>query len=148
MQKLGLALAALVALSVSAFAGVIAIHDSNLVKVSGGDDAYAKIALEDAKEEMKNQFNTDNLEIYAIESIKKDDPEQYNVIQRGSFKVMKQRIAKGKTVYYNNSFLVVDRKTNWAAEWDIECDHLDRPIKLSNDVNCRSDISSKHYNFK
>ncbi|HEF6131339.1 TPA: hypothetical protein R8N59_000114 [Campylobacter jejuni] len=147
MQKLGLALAALVALSVSAFAGVIAIHDSNLVKVSGGDDAYAKIALEDAKEEMKNQFNTDNLEIYAIESIKKDDPEQYNVIQRGGFKVMKQRIAKGKTVYYNE-FLVVDRKTNWAAEWDIECDHLDRPIKLSNDVNCRSDISSKRYNFK
>lgn len=105
MQKLGLALAALVALSVSAFAGVIAIHDSNLVKVSGGDDAYAKIALEDAKEEMKNQFNTDNLEIYAIESIKKDDPEQYNVIQRGSFKAMKQRIAKGKTVYYNKFFL-------------------------------------------
>lgn len=42
MQKLGLALAALVALSVSAFAGVIAIHDSNLVKVSGGDDTYQK----------------------------------------------------------------------------------------------------------
>ncbi|HIF9853821.1 TPA: hypothetical protein ACX8B0_000835 [Campylobacter jejuni] len=146
MKKLGLALAALVALNVSAFAGVITIHDSNLVKVSGGDDAYAKIALEDAKEEMKNQFNTDNLEIYAIESIKKDDPEHYNVIQR-VLKVMKQEIAKGKTVYYNE-FLVVDRKTNWAAEWDIECDHLDRPIKLSNNVNCRSGISSKRYNFK
>ncbi|HEC0842993.1 hypothetical protein [Campylobacter jejuni] len=147
MKKLGLALAALVALNVSAFAGVITIHDSNLVKVSGGDDTYAKIALDNAKEGMKNQFNTDNLEIYAIESIKKDDPEQYNVIQRGSFKVMKQRIAKGKTVYYNE-FLVVDRKTNWAAEWDIECDHLDRPIKLSNGVNCHSGISSKRYNFK
>ncbi|MEC4182464.1 hypothetical protein VSN94_04570 [Campylobacter jejuni] len=143
MKKLGLALAALVALNVSAFAGVITIHDSNLVKVSGGDDTYAKIALDNAKEGMKNQFNTDNLEIYAIESIKKDDPEQYNVIQRGSFKVMKQRIAKGKTVYYNE-FLVVDRKTNWAAEWDIECDHL----KLSNGVNCHSGISSKRYNFK
>lgn len=69
-------MAVLVALNVSAFAGVIiTIHDSNLVKVSGGDDAYAKMALEDAKEEMKSQFNTDNLEIYAIESIKKDDPE-------------------------------------------------------------------------
>lgn len=147
MKKLGLALAALVALNVSAFAGVIIIHDSNLVKVSGGDDAYAKIALDNAKEGMKNQFNTDNLEIYAIESIKKDDPEHYNVIQRGSFKVMKQRIAKGKTVYYNE-FLVVDRKTNWAAEWDIECDHLDRPIKLSNNVNCRSGISTRRYNFK
>ncbi len=147
MKKLGLALAALVVLNVSAFAGVITIHDSNLVKVSGGDDTYAKIALDNAKEGMKNQFNTDNLEIYAIESIKKDDLEQYNVIQRGSFKVMKQRIAKGKTVYYNE-FLVVDRKTNWAAEWDIECDHLDRPIKLSNGVNCRSGISSKRYNFK
>ncbi|HEB8072790.1 TPA: hypothetical protein RZJ90_000654 [Campylobacter jejuni] len=146
MKKLGLALAALVALNVSAFAGVITIHDSNLVKVSGGDDAYAKIALEDAKEEMKDEFNTDNLEIYAIESIKKDDPEQYNVIQR-ALKVMKQEIAKGKTVYYNE-FLVVDRKTNWASEWDIECDHLDRPIKLSNNVNCRSGISSKRYNFK
>ncbi|HBD2698467.1 TPA: hypothetical protein KIL13_000341, partial [Campylobacter jejuni] len=88
MKKLGLALAALVALNVSAFAGVITIHDSNLVKVSGGDDTYAKIALDNAKEGMKNQFNTDNLEIYAIESIKKDDPEHYNVIQRGSFKVM------------------------------------------------------------
>lgn len=86
MKKLGLALAALVALNVSAFAGVITIHDSNLVKVSGGDDTYAKIALDNAKEGMKNQFNTDNLEIYAIESIKKDDPEQYNVIQRGSLK--------------------------------------------------------------
>lgn len=63
MKKLGLALAALVALNVSAFA-------------------------------MKNQFNTDNLEIYAIESIKKDDPHEYDVIQRGTFKVMKQRIAK------------------------------------------------------
>ncbi|BEJ66991.1 hypothetical protein B10204_16420 [Campylobacter jejuni] len=36
MKKLGLVLAALVALNVSAFAGVIiTIHDSNLVKVSG-----------------------------------------------------------------------------------------------------------------
>ncbi|EGA8608864.1 hypothetical protein H6J06_001755 [Campylobacter jejuni] len=147
MKKLGLALAALVALNVSAFAGVITIHDSNLVKVSGGDDAYAKIALDNAKEEMKDEFNTDNLEIYAIESIKKDDPHEYDVIQRGSFKVMKQRIAKGKTVYYNR-FLVVDRKTNWAAEWDIECDHLDNPIKLSNGVSCYSGISSKRYNFK
>ncbi|EAI2689081.1 hypothetical protein LJY74_000530 [Campylobacter jejuni] len=147
MKKLGLALAVLVALNVSAFAGVITIHDSNLVKVSGGDDAYAKIALDNAKEEMKDEFNTDNLEIYAIESIKKDDPHEYDVIQRGSFKVMKQEIAKGKTVYYNR-FLVVDRKTNWASEWDIECDHLDRPIKLSNNVNCRSGISSKRYNFK
>ncbi|EOI1913786.1 hypothetical protein ACYZBT_000989 [Campylobacter jejuni] len=146
MKKLGLALAALVALNVSAFAGVITIHDSNLVKVSGGDDAYAKIALEDAKEEMKDEFNTDNLEIYAIESIKKDDPHEYEGVQR-ALKVMKQEIAKGKTVYYNE-FLVVDRKTNWASEWDIECDHLDRPIKLSNGVNCRSGISSKHYNFK
>ncbi|EKD5175758.1 hypothetical protein OR266_000677 [Campylobacter jejuni] len=146
MKKLGLALAALVALNVSAFAGVITIHDSNLVKVSGGDDAYAKIALEDAKEEMKDEFNTDNLEIYAIESIKKDDPHEYEGVQR-ALKVMKQEITKGKTVYYNK-FLVVDRKTNWAAEWDIECDHFDRPIKLSNGVNCRSDISSKRYNFK
>lgn len=96
---------------------------------------------------MKNQFNTDNLEIYAIESIKKDDPEHYNVIQRGPLKVMKQRIAKGKTVYYNE-FLVVDRKINWAAEWYIECDRLDRPIKLSNGVNCRSNISTSCYNFK
>ncbi|EIJ4041510.1 hypothetical protein K9T45_001344 [Campylobacter jejuni] len=131
----------------SAFAGVITIHDSNLVKVSGVDDAYAKIALEDVKEEMKDEFNTDNLEIYTIESIKKDDPHEYDVIRRGSFKVMKQRIAKGKTVYYNR-FLVVDRKTNWAAEWSVECDHLDRPIKLSNGVNCRSGISTRHYNFK
>ncbi|EAB5249450.1 hypothetical protein ACSGY6_001131 [Campylobacter jejuni] len=146
MKKLGLALAALVALNVSAFAGVITIHDSNLVKVSGGDDAYAKIALEDAKEEMKDEFNTDNLEIYAIESIKKDDPHEYEGVQR-ALKVMKQEIAKGKTVYYNE-FLVVDRKTNWASEWDIECDHFDRPIKLSNGVNCRSGISSKRYNFK
>ncbi|WP_072224507.1 hypothetical protein [Campylobacter coli] len=146
MKKLGLALAALVALNVSAFAGVITIHDSNLVKVSGGDDAYAKIALDNAKEEMKDEFNTDNLEIYAIESIKKDDPHEYDVIQT-ALKVMKQEIAKGKTVYYNE-FLVVDRKTNWASEWDIECDHLDRPIKLSNNVNCRSGISSKRYNFK
>ncbi|HEF3642582.1 TPA: hypothetical protein R8I36_001055 [Campylobacter jejuni] len=146
MKKLGLALAALVALNVSAFAGVITIHDSNLVKVSGGDDAYAKIALDNAKEEMKDEFNTDNLEIYAIESIKKDDPHEYEGVQR-ALKVMKQEIAKGKTVYYNE-FLVVDRKTNWAAEWDIECDHFDRPIKLSNGVNCRSDISSKRYNFK
>ncbi len=146
MKKLDLALAALVALNVSAFAGVITIHDSNLVKVSGGDDAYAKIALDNAKEEMKDEFNTDNLEIYAIESIKKDDPHEYDVIQR-ALKVMKQEIAKGKTVYYNE-FLVVDRKTNWASEWDIECDHLDRPIKLSNNVNCRSGISSKRYNFK
>ncbi|MCW1516683.1 hypothetical protein RAO59_05790 [Campylobacter jejuni] len=60
---------------------------------------------------------------------------------------MKQKIAKGKIVYYNE-FLVVDRKTNWAAEWDIECDHLDRPIKLSNNVNCRSGISTRRYNFK
>ncbi|EJW1331639.1 hypothetical protein N8U14_000891 [Campylobacter jejuni] len=146
MKKLGLALAALVALNVSAFAGVITIHDSNLVKVSGGDDAYAKIALDNAKEEMKDEFNTDNLEIYAIESIKKDDPHKYEGVQRG-LKIMKQEIAKGKTVYYNE-FLVVDRKTNWAAEWDIECDHLDRPIKLSNGVNCRSGISLKRYNFK
>ncbi|ECB9847971.1 hypothetical protein FLR36_01925 [Campylobacter jejuni] len=147
MKKLGLVLAVLVALNVSAFAGVITIHDSNLVKVSGGDDAYAKIALEDIKRQMRTDFNTDNLEIYDIESIKKDDPHEYDVIQRGPFKVMKQEIAKGKTVYYNE-FLVVDRKTNWAAEWDIECDHLDRPIKLSNGVNCRSGISSKRYNFK
>ncbi|EBD1887060.1 hypothetical protein FHJ27_03650 [Campylobacter jejuni] len=147
MKKLGLALAALVALNVSAFAGVITIHDSNLVKVSGGDDAYAKIALEDIKRQMRTDFNTDNLEIYDIESIKKDDPHEYDVIQRGPFKVMKQEIAKGKTVYYNE-FLVVDRKTNWAAEWDIECDHLDRPIKLSNNVNCRSGISTRRYNFK
>ncbi|EAJ7835639.1 TPA: hypothetical protein ACJEZV_000789 [Campylobacter jejuni] len=146
MKKLGLALAVLVALNVSVFAGVITIHDSNLVKVSGGDDAYAKIALDNAKEEMKDEFNTDNLEIYAIESIKKDDPHEYDIIQR-ALKVMKQKIAKGKTVYYNE-FLVVDRKTNWASEWDIECDHLDRPIKLSNNVNCRSGISSKRYNFK
>ncbi|MFY4725025.1 hypothetical protein [Campylobacter jejuni] len=95
--------------------GVITIHDPNLVKVSGGDDAYAKIALEDAKEEMKDEFNTDNLEIYAIESIKKDDPHEYDVIQRGTFKVMKQEIAKGKIIYYNE-FLVVDRKTDWAAD--------------------------------
>ncbi|EOF7348756.1 TPA: hypothetical protein R4443_000751 [Campylobacter jejuni] len=146
MKKLGLALVALVALNVSAFAGVITIHDSNLVKVSGGDDAYAKIALDNAKEEMKDEFNTDNLEIYAIESIKKDDPHEYEGVQR-ALKVMKQEIAKGKTVYYNE-FLVVDRKTNWASEWDIECDHFDRPIKLSNGVNCRSGISSKRYNFK
>lgn len=146
MKKLGLALAVLVALNVSAFAGVITIHDSNLVKVSGGDDAYAKIALDNAKEEMKDEFNTDNLEIYAIESIKKDDPHEYDIIQR-ALKVMKQKIAKGKIIYYNE-FLVVDRKTNWASEWDIECDHLDRPIKLSNNVNCRSNISSKRYNFK
>ncbi|HEF7995182.1 TPA: hypothetical protein ACHD73_000662 [Campylobacter jejuni] len=146
MKKLGLALVALVALNMSAFAGVITIHDSNLVKVSGGDDAYAKIALDNAKEEMKDEFNTDNLEIYAIESIKKDDPHEYEGVQR-ALKVMKQEIAKGKTVYYNE-FLVVDRKTNWASEWDIECDHFDRPIKLSNGVNCRSGISSKRYNFK
>ncbi len=146
MKKLGLALAALVALNVSAFAGVITIHDSNLVKVSGGDDAYAKIALEDIKRQMRTDFNTDNLEIYDVESIKKDDPHKYEGIQR-ALKVMKQKIAKGKTVYYNE-FLVVDRKTNWAAVWDIECDHFDRPIKLSNNVNCRSDISSKRYNFK
>lgn len=86
MKKLGLALAALVALNVSAFAGVITIHDSNLVKVSGGDDAYVKIALDNTKEEIKDEFNTDNLEIYAIESIKKDDPHEYDVIQRGPFK--------------------------------------------------------------
>ncbi|EAB5363359.1 hypothetical protein H8866_001278 [Campylobacter jejuni] len=146
MKKLGLALAALVALNVSAFAGVITIHDSNLVKVSGGDDAYAKIALEDAKEEMKSQFNTDNLEIYAIESIKKDDPHKYEGIQR-VLKVMKQEIAKGKTVYYNE-FLVVDRKTNWAAEWDIECVKGDKYTKSNDKVSCDGGAAGKFYNFK
>ncbi|MGI7704573.1 hypothetical protein ACNGLH_04905 [Campylobacter jejuni] len=146
MKKLGLALAALVALNVSAFAGVITIHDSNLVKVSGGDDAYAKIALEDAKEEMKSQFNTDNLEIYAIESIKKDDPHEYEGIQR-VLKVMKQKIAKGKTVYYNE-FLVVDRKTNWAAEWDIKCVKGDKYTKSNDKVSCDGGAAGKFYNFK
>ncbi|HFP7621542.1 TPA: hypothetical protein ACHDUP_001320 [Campylobacter jejuni] len=147
MKKLGLALAALVALNVSAFAGVITIHDSNLVKVSGGDDAYAKIALEDAKEEMKNQFNTDNLEIYAIESIKKDDPHEYDVIQRGPLKVMKQEIAKGKIIYYNE-FLVVDRKTNWAAEWNIKCVKGDKYTKSNDKVSCDGGAAGKFYNFK
>ncbi|EDC3063397.1 hypothetical protein GHH57_07850 [Campylobacter jejuni] len=146
MKKLGLALAALVALNVSAFAGVITIHDSNLVKVSGGDDAYAKIALEDAKEEMKSQFNTDNLEIYAIESIKKDDPHEYEGIQR-VLKVMKQEIAKGKIIYYNE-FLVVDRKTNWAAEWDIECVKGDKYTKSNDKVSCDGGAAGKFYNFK
>lgn len=146
MKKLGLALAALVALNVSAFAGVITIHDSNLVKVSGGDDAYAKIALEDAKEEMKSQFNTDNLEIYAIESIKKDDPHEYEGIQR-VLKVMKQKIAKGKTVYYNE-FLVVDRKTNWAAEWNIKCVKGDKYTKSNDKVSCDGGAAGKFYNFK
>ncbi|EAH6445400.1 hypothetical protein HG401_000602 [Campylobacter jejuni] len=146
MKKLGLALAALVALNVSAFAGVITIHDSNLVKVSGGDDAYAKIALEDAKEEMKSQFNTDNLEIYAIESIKKDDPHKYEGIQR-VLKVMKQEIAKGKIIYYNE-FLVVDRKTNWAAEWDIECVKGDKYTKSNDKVSCDGGAAGKFYNFK
>ncbi len=146
MKKLGLALAALVALNVSAFAGVITIHDSNLVKVSGGDDAYAKIALEDAKEEMKSQFNTDNLEIYAIESIKKDDPHKYEGIQR-VLKVMKQEIAKGKIIYYNQ-FLVVDRKTNWAAEWDIECVKGDKYTKSNDKVSCDGGAAGKFYNFK
>ncbi|MGI7862944.1 hypothetical protein ACNGKC_04850 [Campylobacter jejuni] len=131
----------------SAFAGVIiTIHDSNLVKVSGGDDAYAKIALEDAKEEMKSQFNTDNLEIYAIESIKKDDPHEYEGIQR-VLKVMKQKIAKGKTVYYNE-FLVVDRKTNWAAEWDIKCVKGDKYTKSNDKVSCDGGAAGKFYNFK
>ncbi|EHD4055403.1 hypothetical protein JQ782_000787 [Campylobacter jejuni] len=146
MKKLGLALAALVALNVSAFAGVITIHDSNLVKVSGGDDAYAKIALDNAKEEMKDEFNTDNLEIYAIESIKKDDPHKYEGIQR-VLKVMKQEIAKGKTVYYNE-FLVVDRKTNWAAEWDIECVKGDKYTKSNDKVSCDGGAAGKFYNFK
>ncbi|ECR5191448.1 hypothetical protein ACUYWL_000230 [Campylobacter jejuni] len=146
MKKLGLALAALVALNVSAFAGVITIHDSNLVKVSGGDDAYAKIALEDAKEEMKSQFNTDNLEIYAIESIKKDDPHKYEGIQR-VLKAMKQEIAKGKIIYYNE-FLVVDRKTNWAAEWDIECVKGDKYTKSNDKVSCDGGAAGKFYNFK
>ncbi|HED8208168.1 TPA: hypothetical protein R6C81_000987 [Campylobacter jejuni] len=146
MKKLGLVLAALVALNVSAFAGVITIHDSNLVKVSGEDDAYAKIALEDAKEEMKSQFNTDNLEIYAIESIKKDDPHKYEGIQR-VLKVMKQEIAKGKIIYYN-VFLVVDRKTNWAAEWDIECVKGDKYTKSNDKVSCDGGAAGKFYNFK
>ncbi|EJY9226132.1 hypothetical protein OHQ98_000946 [Campylobacter jejuni] len=146
MKKLGLALAALVALNVSAFAGVITIHDSNLVKVSGEDDTYAKIALEDAKEEMKSQFNTDNLEIYAIESIKKDDPHKYEGIQR-VLKVMKQEIAKGKIIYYNE-FLVVDRKTNWAAEWDIECVKGDKYTKSNDKVSCDGGAAGKFYNFK
>lgn len=146
MKKLVLVLAALVALNVSAFAGVITIHNSNLVKVSGSDDIYAKAALEDAKEEMRSQFNTDNLEIYAIESIKKDDPHKYDILQRGSFKIMKQRMAEGNTFYYNE-FLVVDRKTNWAAQWYIECDHRDRPIKLNDKVSCNG-ASVKFYNFK
>lgn len=146
MKKLGLALAALVALNVSAFAGVITIHDSNLVKVSGGDDAYAKIALEDAKEEMKSQFNTDNLEIYAIESIKKDDPHEYEGIQR-VLKVMKQKIAKGKIIYYNE-FLVVDRKTNWAAEWNIKCVKGDKYTKSNDKVSCDGGAAGKFYNFK
>ncbi|HEH5491987.1 TPA: hypothetical protein SHD56_001747 [Campylobacter coli] len=147
MKKLVLVLTALVALNVSAFAGVITIHNSNLVKVSGSDDIYAKAALEDAKEDMRSQFNTDNLEIYAIESIKKDDPHEYDVLQRGSFKVAKEEIAKGKTVYYN-IFLVVDRKTNWASTWKIECDHRDRPIKLSNGNKCKAGIHIRRYNFK
>lgn len=146
MKKLGLALAALVALNVSAFAGVITIHDSNLVKVSGGDDAYAKIALEDAKEEMKSQFNTDNLEIYAIESIKKDDPHEYEGIQR-VLKVMKQEIAKGKIIYYNE-FLVVDRKTNWASEWNIKCVKGDKYTKSNDKVSCGGGAAGKFYNFK
>ncbi|EIL9234115.1 hypothetical protein LMK06_000819 [Campylobacter jejuni] len=146
MKKLGLALAALVALNVSAFAGVITIHDSNLVKVSGGDDAYAKIALEDIKRQMRTDFNTDNLEIYDVESIKKDDPHKYEGIQR-ALKVMKQKIAKGKTVYYNE-FLAVDRKTNWAAEWYIECDSSDlNPVKLNNGISCDVNFD-KGYNFK
>ncbi|EAJ8705963.1 hypothetical protein BTL18_01155 [Campylobacter jejuni] len=142
MKKLGLALAALVALNVSAFAGVITIHDSNLVKVSGEDDAYAKIALEDIKRQMRPDFNTDKLEIYDIESIKKDDPHKYEGVQR-VLKIMKQEIAKGKTVYCN-SFLAVDRKTNWAAGWYIECDSSDlNPNGISCDVNF-----DKGYNFK
>ncbi|ECO5693096.1 hypothetical protein ACMG21_000172 [Campylobacter jejuni] len=146
MKKLGLVLAALVALNVSAFAWVITIHDSNLVKVSGEDDAYAKIALEDIKRQMRTDFNTDNLEIYDIESIKKDDPHKYEGIQR-ALKVMKQEIAKGKTVYYNR-FLAVDRKTNWAAEWSVECDSSDlNPVKLNNGIGC--DVGfDKGYNFK
>ncbi|EOJ0446350.1 hypothetical protein ACMZXS_000637 [Campylobacter jejuni] len=96
---------------------------------------------------MKDEFNTDNLEIYAIESIKKDDPHEYDVIQRGSFKVMKQRIAKGKTVYYNR-FLVVDRKTNWAAEWDIKCVKGDKYTKLNDKVSCDGGAAGKFYNFK
>ncbi|OEW31184.1 hypothetical protein AJ878_05025 [Campylobacter jejuni] len=146
MKKLGLVLAVLVALNVSAFAGVITIHDSNLVKVSGEDDAYAKIALEDIKRQMRTDFNTDKLEIYDIESIKKDDPHKYEGIQR-ALKVMKQEIAKGKTVYYNR-FLAVDRKTNWAAEWSVECDSSDlNPVKLNNDISC--DVGfDKGYNFK
>lgn len=130
----------------SAFAGVITIHDSNLVKVSGEDDAYAKIALEDIKRQMRTDFNTDKLEIYDIESIKKDDPHKYEGIQR-ALKVMKQEIAKGKTVYYNE-FLAVDRKTNWAAEWSVECDSSDlNPVKLNNGISC--DVGfDKGYNFK
>ncbi len=95
MKKLGLVLAALVALNVSAFAGVITIHDSNLVKVSGGDDAYVKIALEDIKRQMRTDFNTDNLEIYDVESIKKDDPHKYEGIQKG-FKSNETRNSKRK----------------------------------------------------
>ncbi|HEB9432486.1 TPA: hypothetical protein RZK50_001672 [Campylobacter coli] len=147
MKKLALVLAALVALNVSAFAGVITIHNSNLVKVSGSDDIYAKAALEDAKEDMRSQFNTDNLEIYAIESIKKDDPHEYDVLQRGDLKIERENMAKGKTVYYN-IFLVVDRKTNWASTWKIECDHRDRPIKLSNGNKCKAGIYINRYNFK
>ncbi|EAB5254637.1 TPA: hypothetical protein RZJ50_000022 [Campylobacter jejuni] len=146
MKKLGLALAALVALNVSAFAGVITIHDSNLVKVSGEDDAYAKIALEDIKRQMRTDFNTDKLEIYDIESIKKDDPHKYEGVQR-ALKVMKQEIAKGKTVYYNR-FLAVDRKTNWAAEWSVRCDSSDlNPVKLNNGISCNVNFD-KGYNFK
>ncbi|EAK2336314.1 hypothetical protein CCX15_00565 [Campylobacter jejuni] len=118
-----------------------------IFKVSGGDDAYAKIALEDAKEEMKSQFNTDNLEIYAIESIKKDDPHEYDVIQRGPLKVMKQKIAKGKIIYYNE-FLVVDRKTNWAAEWNIKCVKGDKYTKSNDKVSCDGGAAGKFYNFK
>ncbi|MEQ4429733.1 hypothetical protein [Campylobacter jejuni] len=146
MKKLGLALAALVALNVSAFAGVITIHDSNLVKVSGEDDAYAKIALEDIKRQMRADFNTDKLEIYDIESIKKDDPHKYEGAQR-ALKIMKQEIAKGKTVYYNR-FLAVDRKTNWAAEWSVRCDSSDlNPVKLNNGISCNVNFD-KGYNFK
>ncbi|RTI82711.1 hypothetical protein [Campylobacter jejuni] len=135
MKKLCLALAALVVLNVSAFAGVITIHSSNLIELSAVN-IFTKAALNDVKKQMKSQFNTDNLEIYAIESIKKDDPEYYDI----SFKTrtnMRHEMTTGKIVYYDE-FLVVDRKTNWATTWNIKCGHHvhSHSIKLDAGLYC------------
>ncbi|CDG56644.1 Putative periplasmic protein [Campylobacter coli 76339] len=49
--------------------------------MSEDDSIYAKAVLDNAKEGiMKNEINTDNLEIYSLESIKKDDPHEYNAL--------------------------------------------------------------------